>query len=61
MFYISYRPEARYEPSMYIVQMNVMSAVLGFPISVILSIFAVILLFQKADDEVGAIRLPGDE
>jgi len=61
MFYISYRPETRYEPSMYIVQMNVMSAVLGFPISVILSIFAVILLFQKADDEVGVIQLPGDE
>jgi len=61
MFYISYRPESRFEPSMYIVQMNVKSAVLGFPISIILGILAVILMSQNPDDGIGGIQLPGDE
>jgi len=60
MFYVVHRPESKFEPERYIVQMNVYTAVYGFPLSVILSVLAVLLFSQTADDKAGAIQLPDD-
>jgi len=58
LFYFGYRPESEFNPEMYIVQMNMWPAGVGFPLSVILGTLAIELLFQNEDEKVGAIQLP---
>jgi len=61
MFYIVYVPANEFRGWVYILQMNVISAIWGFPLSILLNVLAVIFLVENTDDHAGAIQLPGDE